>query len=142
MKAVIDTSVIIDVDRRDADAIALMKKLTQKQIEVAISTVTLAEYLTGVFMNPRPDALQKGRELITQFSWIAMDAQIAEKTAFLLAEQLKNGRPVDFQDTVIASTFFEQFGDILITKNKKHFYQIPPGKCFSPKEYISLKEKK
>ncbi len=137
MKILVDTSAIVEIDRQKETTVDLFKKLTESDTQLLISTITVSEILTGSYL--RTDfkaAVITSKEILSQFLWLPMDGQIAEKTAQLLAYLLTQKKSIEYQDTVIAATFLISGSDYLLTLNKKEFLVFPQlkEKVFSPEE--------
>ena len=125
MRIVIDSTVLIDIERKNKETLDLVKSLLANNEELIISTVTISEVLTGVYYIGKREGLLDARTVLSQFSPVALDAEVADKTAQFVAFLLKNGSHVDFKDVAIAATFAATKSDFLITQNKKHFEIIP-----------------
>ena len=141
MKIVADTTVIVEIERKNKLVIDLVKALINKNADLSISIVTLSEILTGCYLRDDYEkASNEAKRVLSQFLWFDMNSNIAEKTAEFMAYLIKKGRVIEFPDIVIAATFDIIDGDYLLTLNKSHFENIPElkGKVFTPKE---LKEK-
>ena len=136
MRVLLDTSVIVDVDRGKKEVIDVCRKLTMEH-EALISTVTVSEILTGSYL--RKDyrkAVAKAKKVLGQFSWINLDGAVAEKTAQLNAYLITEGQPIEYQDQAIAASCLVTRSDVLLTRNKEHFIRIPAlkDKVLTPEE--------
>lgn len=141
MRVLLDTSVIVEIDRLNKDVLALLKELTSKNVELVVSTVTISEILTGSYLSKRAKkAVLEAKKILSQFLWIDLDGEVAEKTGKLLAYLIIEGKMVEYQDVVIAATFFASHSDYLITLNKSHFLVFPKlkGKVFTPVEFRKI----
>ena len=125
MKIVLDSTVLIDVERKNKETLELVKRMLTNNEELIISTVTISEVLTGVYYIGKREGLLDARTVLSQFSPVALDAEVADKTAQFVAFLLKNGSPIEFKDVAIAATFAVTKSDFLLTQNKKHFEVIP-----------------
>ena len=121
----LDSTVLIDVERKNGDALDLVKSMLANNEELIISAVTVSEVLTGVYYIGKRDSLLDARTVLAQFLPMPLDAEVANKTAQFVAFLLKNGSPIDFKDVAIAATFAVTKSDFLITQNKKHFEILP-----------------
>jgi len=133
----VDTSIIVDVDRGKQDVIELCEQLTSTD-SAFISTVSVSEILTGSHL--RKDnvaAVKKAEGVLNQFRWVPLNGEVAKHTAQLNAYLISKGQPTEFQDVVIAASFLEECCDVLLTENKEHFERLPnlKGKVMTPKEF-------
>lgn len=138
MRVVLDTSVLVDVERKRAGAVDLLEKLSGADHRVGISIVSVVEVLMGANLRRDADeAILRAKAALGQFEWIDLDGRTAERAAQLLAYLRVGGKPVGFQDSVIAAAAIEYGGEALVTGNKDHFERFPPlkGKVFTPKEF-------
>ena len=141
MRIVLDSNILIDVEKKKENSIELLKKLIEKKDTVSISSITVAEILIGSYSTLNFSiALQKSHRLLSQFDSISFDDDIAEKTAQYMAYLFAIGRPNGFQDCAIAATFKLSDSDFLISLNKSHFEHLPDlkGKVFTPQEFLNL----
>ena len=141
MKALLDTSIIVEIDRNSKETIDLIKRLIDKDHDILVSVVSVSEILAGSYL--RKDfkkALLEAKRILGQFIWIEMNAEIAEKTAQYLSYLIAEGKPIEYQDVVIAATFKATDSGYLVTLNKKHFQSIPEIKdmVFEPKELLKI----
>lgn len=133
----VDTSVIVDVDRGKEDVIELCKRLTSTN-SAFMSTVTVSEILTGSYL--RKDyktAVTKAERVLNQFQWVTLNGETAKLIAQLNAYLISQGQPIEYQDVAIAASFLLQCCDVLLTENKDHFDRLPnlKGKVMTPKEF-------
>jgi predicted nucleic acid-binding protein len=138
MRVLLDTSIIVEIDRHNEIILNLLKKLAEKDIEVVISSVTISEILTGSYlMKDFKKSVLEAKKILSQFLWFDLDGEIAEKTAQLLSYLILEGKPIEYQDVVIAATFFVSHSDYLLTLNKDHFKVFPDikDKTFTPEEF-------
>ena len=118
MKAFFDTSIIVDIDRGNEETVNLMKKLAEEDYPLYISTVSVAEILTGAY---REDKQKEVRKILGQFIWMEMDGKVADKTAEIMANLYGKGKPIEFQDVVIAASADVIQTDSIVTRNEEHF---------------------
>ncbi len=138
MRVLLDTSIIVEIDRHNEKVLNLLKKLAEKNVEVVISTVTISEILTGSYLKKDfKKAVLEAKKILSQFLWFDLDGEMAEKTAQLLSYLILEGKPIEYQDVVIAATFFISRSDYLLTLNKDHFKIFPDikNKVFTPEEF-------
>ena len=141
MKVVLDTSVIVEVDRKSEETIKTIKKLLDDGHDILVSTVTISEIFTGSYL--RKDfkkALSEARKVLGQFVWVDLNSEIAEKTAQYMAYLVSEGKTIEYQDVAIAATFRVTGSDYLLTLNKAHFESIPElkNKIYEPREFYKI----
>ena len=137
MKIVLDTSVIVEIDRRNNDTISLIKKLAADNTLI-VSTITVSEILAGSYLRRDFEkASIAAKQILGQFLWVDFDGAIAEKTGQYIAYLIAEGKIIEYPDTEIAATFKVSDADYILTLNKPHFENLPDlkGKVFTPKEF-------
>jgi predicted nucleic acid-binding protein len=137
MKILLDTSVIVDIDRGKKEIIELCEKIVSNH-KAFLSTVTVSEILTGSYL--RTDyskAIKKAERLLTLFTWIPLDGDVALIIAELNSALIVEGLPIEFQDVAIAASFHAANCDFLLTDNKEHFTRMRTikDKVLTPKEF-------
>lgn len=125
MKILFDTSALIELERQNQEAIALVKGLITSREEIVISTVTISEVLLGVYFQKAYEKIEEAKKLLSQFKWIPLDENIADVAAQYEALLLNIGNEIEFKDVAIAATFAATKSDFLITQNKRHFQILP-----------------
>jgi predicted nucleic acid-binding protein len=118
MKLFFDSTVIVEIDRGNSEVQKLMKKLVREEHELLISSVTVAEILTGAY---RKGKVKEARKVLGQFQWIDMNGSVADKTGEFMAQLYENGVPIEFQDVVIAASAEQEEAEKLVTSNTSHF---------------------
>lgn len=125
LKIVFDSSVLIEIERKNEEALELIEEMSSNNEELIISAVTVSEILIGAYYLGGRESLAAAKTLLAQFRLVLLDAEVADKTAQYVAFLLRNGNSVDFKDVAISATFAVTKSDFLITQNKKHFEIIP-----------------
>ncbi|HLC36988.1 MAG TPA: type II toxin-antitoxin system VapC family toxin [archaeon] len=139
MKIVFDTSFIISLERGNKESHDLVKELFFREADFFISTITVSEIMTGVYLKENfRKSFELAKDLLSQFIWKDFDSEIAIKSGEIIAFLLTKGERIEFQDVAIASTALKLNSDYLVTENKKHFERIPAlkSKVFSSKELL------
>ncbi|MBD3202946.1 PIN domain-containing protein [Candidatus Woesearchaeota archaeon] len=142
MRILFDTSFLVGLDRKKESCVDFMKKFTNDKNEFFISIISVTEILTGAYLQDKEKQKQKlntAKELLMQFNWIDYDGEIADRGAKIIAQRIRTGNIVDFQDNIILSTFTVNNFDYLVTTNKKHF-NLRKNKIISPEELIAENE--
>lgn len=115
MSALVDTSVLIDVLRGDANAGAVLRDARMVG-PLHASEVTRLEVLAGM----RPKEETATRALLAILDWYPLDARVAEVAGELGRHWLPGNRGIDSADLTIAATAVI-VGAPLLTRNVKHF---------------------
>jgi len=140
ISVLVDTSIIVDVDRGRQNTIDLCKRLTRAN-RAFISTVSVSEIFTGAYL--RRDykrAVDKAEKVLGQFKWVLLDGEIAKLVGQLNAYLVSNGLPIEYQVVVIAASCLVEGCDYLMTQNEDHFARIPKlkEKVVTPLEFIKI----
>ena len=141
MNLLIDTSIIVQIGRKDQDTIKAIKKMIEKDHTTIISVVTVSEILTGSYLSrDSKKSVEEAKRILGQFIWLEVTPEIAEKTAQYLAYLIAKGNKIEYQDVVIAATGKIAEVDYIVTLNKEHFNAIPDfkEKICTPKEILKL----
>lgn len=140
MKISLDASIIVKAERRNEKVAELLKDVMLKGHEIFMSSVVPSEIFIGTYL--RDDyrkATHKARDIFSAFKIVPLNIEVAEIIGQINAHLLTKGVSIEYQDVAIAATFFYEKGNYLLTKNKKHFANIPglKGKVFTPREFMS-----
>mgnify|MGYP000259227157 CR=1 FL=1 len=136
MKISLDTSIIVEIERKNDEIIEIIEKLMKKH-EIFISAVVMSEIFTGTYLREDYEkATKKAKGLFSKFGIIPLNTEIAEIIGQINAFLIADGSVIEYQDIAIAATFVYKKGDYLLTKNKKHFGRIPElsDKALTPDE--------
>ncbi|PXF51645.1 MAG: hypothetical protein C4B55_04575 [Candidatus Methanophagaceae archaeon] len=125
MRISLDTSIIVEIERRKKRTIGLVENLLETH-EIFISAVVLSEIFTGTYLRKDYEkATQKAKGLFSKFEIVPLNTEIAEIIGRINAFLIADGSVIEYQDVAIAATFLYKNGDYLLTENKKHFIRIP-----------------
>lgn len=124
-----DTTFIIDLINSDSGAIAKAKLIDEDQIQIFISSITVQEYLRGIYYKFYSDEdllhkkLYAAESDLARFQTIDFDYQIAKIAGSIDADLTVNGKQVGLADVIIGAT--AKFYDLIIlTRNSDHFNRI------------------
>jgi predicted nucleic acid-binding protein len=117
MKAVFDTSILIDHMRNVSGAVEIVMKMEKNEVEGIISVLTAAELFAGDECSDK-EKKDKILNFLKTFKNIEVTCEIAEK-----AGDFARKYKVHLSDCIIAATAFHQ-NCILWTKNAKDFEKI------------------
>jgi len=119
LAVLIDTSVLIEFLRRKPRAVALFRDLSARHINLAISSVSVAELYGGIRLGEET----KVARMIESLDCLPLTTSIAKQAGLIRAEQRRLGRTFALDDMMIGATAIA-FGFPLITDNRKDF-EIP-----------------
>ena len=120
----VDTSVLINLLHLRKEPVALIRELTLRGLELAISSVNIAELYGGM----RKGEEHATAELLSAFKWVSLTPEIAKKAGEITAARREVGRNHSLDDMMIAATAIEH-GYALLTDNRKDF-EIPEIEFF------------
>jgi predicted nucleic acid-binding protein len=144
MRILVDTTVLVDLDRHEKTAVKLCKSLERKNITLLVSTISSSEMMVGPYLQEDfEDRVLKAKEILQRFDPVDVDSAVAEQTAKLVAQEILTGKKKSYQDVVVAASSLAAEVDFLLTDNKKHldFPQLE-GKVYTPKEFLTAWERK
>ena len=124
-----DTTFIIDLVNNDKEAVKKAREIDAKQSIVFISTITIQEYVRGVYylFGANNEILNKklldAEGDLARFSWLDLNYNVAKVAAQIDANLSREGKLIGYADVLIAAT--AQFYNLsLLTRNKTHFERI------------------
>lgn len=126
MGVLIDTSVLIALERGELDGAALSEGRTEE--EMFVSVVSASELLHGVHRASTPEirarrsAFVEG--LLAELPILPLDILVARTHARTWAELARNGTPVGAHDLWIAATAVAR-SLTLLSRNPREFKRIP-----------------
>ena len=127
---VLDSSIVITAERRNLPVPKLVESIQTAcgEIEVALSPVTVAELVHGIYRATNPEASQRRREYIQELVNLVPLRPITLETAYLVGQiegqEAAKGNVLPFNDLLIAAAAIEQ-GYAVLTENLRHFEKIP-----------------
>ncbi|KAF0849233.1 type II toxin-antitoxin system VapC family toxin [Nocardia caishijiensis] len=125
-KLILDTGVLIAVDRGTVD----LPQIISDDDNVAVASIVIAEYLTGLAGQTNPARQASAREFLTQFRAVVpsipYDDTIAEQHAELLTCVRAAGTPRGAHDLIIAATA-RTTGRTLVTTDRRAKFEELPG---------------
>jgi predicted nucleic acid-binding protein len=138
MTVLIDTSIIVDVDGGNEEAIDLCKRLTGTN-RAMLSTVSVSEILTGSYLRRDYNAsVNRAGKVLGQFIWISLNGEVAKLIGQINAYLISKGLPIEYQDMAVVASCLVEHCDVLLTENKDHFERIPKlrGRVMTPKDLL------
>lgn len=146
MKVLCDTSIIVELDRNNRSIRELLITLQDKNHELLISTISMAEIFTGSYLNRDIDiATIKCKEILNEFTWEVFNEKTAEIFGKLYSSLIieDKDKSIDYPDIQIAASFLSSNCDIILTLNKKDFIKLPiiRDKVYTPDELVEYLKK-
>jgi len=126
MARLVDSSVVIEMERRDRSLGALRRIVPGEPL--ALAAITASELLVGVHRAASPERRSRRLDFIEavlgEVPIIPFDLPIARVHARVLAELTATGQMIDANDLLIAATALAHGYDVL-THNLRHFERVP-----------------
>lgn len=108
----VDTNVFIDAARGRHAAAAWVVRVTDEGVELIISTVTLAEYASGI----APGMRDRGLDFLASLRAVDVTPRVALRAGSLRHALARRGRTLGLADAMIAASAME-IGVPLVTSN-------------------------
>jgi tRNA(fMet)-specific endonuclease VapC len=127
---VLDSSVIIDAERKHQTVEELLDSIQQRfgEVEITMSAVSLAELVHGVARADKPERRDRRRAFIDELKKHVPVHPITDATAEIAGriggERAAKGNTIPIDDLLIGSSAIEQ-GYAVGTLNVRHFEKIP-----------------
>jgi tRNA(fMet)-specific endonuclease VapC len=118
-----DTSFLVDLMRRDRDALNLYLNFEQQGIALATTAITAMELFKGAYVSGNRNNLFKVRTILELFTLLPVDETVYEAFGRIAAGLCISGNPLGDFDEVIAAIALCNDGEI-ITRDR-HFEKIP-----------------
>lgn len=123
MKYLLDTNICIFLMKNLPEVVE--KRQKNRQLGIAVSSITIAELLFGVY---KSDRIEKNEIALSQFltevEEIVFDSNAADSYGRIKAHLQRQGTPIGNMDTLIAAQALTS-GLILVTNNTREFERVP-----------------
>ena len=130
MGVILDSSVIIAVERRGHTVPRILEQVraSQGEVDIGLSVVTIAELVHGAYRT-KTQALQARRlafveRLCNDTPVFPVTLEIARMVGRIEGQQAAQGIQIAFEDLVIGVTALH-LGYSVVTLNVRHFQMIP-----------------
>jgi predicted nucleic acid-binding protein len=133
---VLDSSVVIEAERRRLDVARFLKHVATRigEREAALCSISVAELAYGIH---RADTLQRRQarrafldDLKSSVPVYPITGETAELVGKINAESSQQGITIPFDDLLIGACALER-GNAVATRNQRHFQNIPGLKLIS-----------
>ena len=127
---VLDSSSVIAAERNSQSVASFIEAIlaVHGPVKLALSPVTVAELVHGIFRAKTVEAAQRRREFIEELLGIIPVHPMTQQTAWLVGriegQEAAKGNVLPFNDLMIAATAIEQ-GYGVLTGNLRHFRMVP-----------------
>jgi predicted nucleic acid-binding protein len=127
---ILDSSIIIEAERKGQTVEQLLKQIKQNfgEVEIAICSVTVAELAHGIYRANTPEIRQRRRAFIDELKRHVPVHPVTDETGEIVGqisgEQALKGVRIPFDDLLIGASALEQ-GYAVVTRNVRHFERIP-----------------
>jgi len=123
VKYLLDTNICIFLMKNLPEVVE--KRQKNRQLGIAVSSITIAELLFGVY---KSDRIEKNEIALSQFltevEEIVFDSNAADSYGRIKAHLQRQGTPIGNMDTLIAAQALTS-GLILVTNNTREFERVP-----------------
>ncbi|HUK28268.1 MAG TPA: type II toxin-antitoxin system VapC family toxin [Candidatus Acidoferrales bacterium] len=119
-----DTTFIIDVMRKDEDAVEKARELSDASISILVGTPTIFELYVGVGLSVRAsEEKEKVLNVLKSLPNLPLDASSASKAGTIYAQKIRDGSKIDPEDAMLAGIAIQN-NETIITRNRRHFAGI------------------
>jgi tRNA(fMet)-specific endonuclease VapC len=120
---ILDTTFMIDLLRNDEKAVEKARELTQKNISLFTTAVTVFEIWQGVHGVKDEKKLEKLSNFFDEKALLDLDSESAKIGGKIKAELVAKGQEIDAEDCMIAGICIKN-GKSVLTRNIKHYSRI------------------
>lgn len=121
----LDTSFIIALIRRDPRAEKKLQEITEADLRLTITPITMCELFEGAYKASRKtEEIRKVRSLAQRIEMLEFSLSVCERYGRLIRELDSKGTPIGDLDTLIASLAISH-NEALLTRNVEHFEKVP-----------------
>jgi predicted nucleic acid-binding protein len=131
-----DTGFIVDLVNSDKGAVELARVVDEQASLAAISSISVHEYLFGIYFRYRHDEeelkskLASARNELERFEVIPLTREVTEVSSRIQADLAAAGTQIGVNDIYIAATA-AHYRLSLVTRNTRHFKRVPKLKIQS-----------
>src|SRR3989338_8011426 len=124
---VLDTTILIDVLKKDENAIEKIKKLEENESEIFTTQINVFELIQGTFAfsNRIEEELMEIDLLIQRLKVLDLTSSAANKAGMISGNLIRKKNFVNSKDILIAVTALANNEKTIVTRNTKDFKKIP-----------------
>lgn len=130
MGLILDTSILIDSERRGEGVEDILRRIraVHGEVDVALSTISVVELTHGIY-RAKTEADRMRRRIFSEGVFHdlivhPLSLEIAQLAGRIEGEQAGMGATIDFEDLVIGTTAL-YLGFDVATLNARHFQRVP-----------------
>ncbi|MEM3630822.1 MAG: type II toxin-antitoxin system VapC family toxin [Nitrososphaerota archaeon] len=132
-RIILDSTIIIGILRNKLNDVQLVRKIEAKA-DIATTTINAFEIYFGAYKSKNLERnLASTKGFFSTIKLLPFDDNCAELAGQVLAELESKGKTIDYRDLFIGCITLSN-GYTLITRNKKHFQDIPRLHVIDPSE--------
>lgn len=120
----LDTSFIVDLLQGRESARKVVARLEMNNEKITITSPTIMEIISGAQQSNLKNDEATIIELLTSLKVLSFAEDEAILAGRIEAELVRRGEMIDSEDIMIGA-IARQHGEVLLTKNVKHFERIP-----------------
>lgn len=121
---ILDTCFLVDIMKNDVNAVKKLKELVHSQTRLFTTTPTIYELFSGIAQSAKPaPEKEKVVRILQEQTLLSLDEVSAKTAGILDGTLIKQGTVIDPIDTLIAGIALRH-GEIVLTRNKKHFSRV------------------
>ncbi len=122
---IIDTDILVGFLRGNSEAIEKIKEIENSNTKLFTTSINSYEVYKGAYLSSNSTKnLFQVMKLLQNITIIDFDSDASQISAKIHVYLKNKGLPIDLMDQMIASIVISK-NEILITRNKKHYKNIP-----------------
>ncbi len=122
--ACLDTTILVDLLRRQPDALETLKRLEDSGEDIATTPVNLMEIYVGAYRSGRTEEnMEEAERLIDNLTLLELGREESRVCASIISKMLSEGEPIGTMD-VIAGCVALSHGETMVTRNARHYRRI------------------
>lgn len=124
MAKLLDTTVLVDILRKNPDAVRWVANLDSETL--CTTRLNVFELLVGIYASAASEArLLNAEQLISRLNILELTSPTAKKAAQIQGGLHQQGKRIDDIDCLTAAIGIMHGVSCIVTRNRKHFEQIP-----------------
>jgi len=122
----LDTTFLVDLERKDAAALARLAEMASSGERLATTVITAAELYRGAYAHPQAERkLREVEDVLDRLIVIEMDLPAAKVYGRLHEELRRTGVTLPDRDVLIAATGLAYGESAILTRDAKDFGRVP-----------------